>query len=84
MCTREINCWAAHEAGARLVPFSYSAPLEPAPKEVAIQITHCGVCHSDVHQIDDDWKAATFPLVPGTRRALSNACIKTNDKATST
>jgi len=32
---------------------------------VDIRISHCGICHSDVHQIDDAWKAACFPLIPG-------------------
>merc|ERR1711965_465975 len=49
-----------------LRPFSYELPsTTPPPGYVDLAITHCGVCHSDVHQIDDAWKAACFPLVPG-------------------
>jgi len=33
--------------------------------EVAIDITHCGVCHSDLHQVDDDWGNTNYPCVPG-------------------
>lgn len=35
------------------------------PGEVDIAVTHCGVCHSDLHLIDDDWGMSAFPLVPG-------------------
>ena len=33
--------------------------------EVALDITHCGVCHSDLHQVNDDWGNTVFPCVPG-------------------
>ena len=33
--------------------------------EVAIEITHCGVCHSDLHQVNDDWGNTVWPCVPG-------------------
>ena len=33
--------------------------------EVAIDITHCGVCHSDLHQVNDDWGNTVWPCVPG-------------------
>jgi uncharacterized zinc-type alcohol dehydrogenase-like protein len=40
--------------------------LKPAgPREVEIQITHCGVCHSDIHLIDNDWGISKYPLIPG-------------------
>ena len=41
------------------------SPTAPPPGYVDVAITHCGICHSDVHQIDDAWKVACFPLVPG-------------------
>jgi alcohol/geraniol dehydrogenase (NADP+) len=58
-----INAYAAKKSKARLEPFSY----EPAPLgefDVEIAITHCGICHSDVHLADGDW-GDVFPLVPG-------------------
>jgi len=33
--------------------------------EIEISITHCGVCHSDLHLIDNDWSVSAYPLVPG-------------------
>jgi len=35
------------------------------PHDVEIAVTHCGICHSDVHMIDNDWKISRYPLVPG-------------------
>lgn len=37
----------------------------PGPKDVAIAIDYCGVCHSDLHQVRDEWGGAMFPVVPG-------------------
>ncbi|KKT74884.1 MAG: Alcohol dehydrogenase GroES domain protein [Microgenomates group bacterium GW2011_GWA2_44_7] len=33
--------------------------------EVLVKVTHCGLCHSDLHMIDDDWGVSEYPLVPG-------------------
>lgn len=54
--------YAARTTGARLEPYEYDLG-EPEANEVEIAITHCGVCHTDIHIIDGDW--ATFPAVPG-------------------
>eukprot|EP00746_Dinoflagellata_sp_MGD_P075671 gnl/MRDRNA2_/MRDRNA2_30431_c0_seq1.p1 gnl/MRDRNA2_/MRDRNA2_30431_c0~~gnl/MRDRNA2_/MRDRNA2_30431_c0_seq1.p1 ORF type:complete len:423 (+),score=92.38 gnl/MRDRNA2_/MRDRNA2_30431_c0_seq1:109-1269(+) len=48
-----------------MAPWSYSMPAEPGPNHVDVEISHCGICHSDVHQIDNAWGVACFPLVPG-------------------
>lgn len=59
-----IAAWAAPKACSRLEPFSYeAAPLKAA--EVEIRISHCGICHSDVHLINNDWGSSRYPLVPG-------------------
>ncbi len=59
-----FHAYAATEAGAPLAPFEYE-PDPLAPHEVEIAISHCGICHSDLHLIDDDWGNTVFPLVPG-------------------
>lgn len=59
-----INAFAALEAKQALTPFQYEAK-ELAPYEVKIDITHCGICHSDIHLIDNDWMISKYPLVPG-------------------
>lgn len=59
-----ISAYAASAAKQALAPYSYEpAPL--SPWDVEIEISHCGICHSDVHLIDGDWSVAQFPLVPG-------------------
>jgi uncharacterized zinc-type alcohol dehydrogenase-like protein len=35
------------------------------PDDVAIQITHAGICHSDLHTCRNDWRGSRYPVVPG-------------------
>lgn len=58
------HAYAAHEPKGKLKPHDYSPPTLGAD-EVAIKIECCGLCYSDVHLIDDDWKISKYPLVPG-------------------
>ncbi|HEY0796924.1 MAG TPA: NAD(P)-dependent alcohol dehydrogenase [Acidisarcina sp.] len=60
----QIHGFAAHAAGAQLVPFKYD-PGELGAHDVEIQVTHCGVCHSDIHLIDNDWGMSQYPFIPG-------------------
>jgi uncharacterized zinc-type alcohol dehydrogenase-like protein len=41
------------------------ARRDPGPKDVEIDILFCGICHSDVHQVRDEWGGSTYPMVPG-------------------
>jgi uncharacterized zinc-type alcohol dehydrogenase-like protein len=51
-------------AGNQLERVEYSAtPM--SPKDVEIQVTHNGVCHTDIHMRDDDWGVSKFPFIPG-------------------
>ncbi len=45
-------------------PFQFSRK-DPGDNEIAVKVTHCGVCHSDVHQARDDWENTQYPCVPG-------------------
>ena len=45
---------AALVKGGPLEPFEYE-PQELGPMDVEIEISHCGLCHSDIHLIDDSW-----------------------------
>lgn len=56
--------YAAQKAGAPLTPFSFER-REPGDKDVVIEILYCGVCHSDIHQVRDEWSESMFPIVPG-------------------
>ena len=60
----EIHGLAVHAAGAHLLPFKYE-PGELKADEVEVKISHCGVCHSDVHLIDNDWGISRHPFIPG-------------------
>lgn len=59
-----IKGLAALQAKAPLVAHEFeSKPL--GPEEVEIEVSHCGICHSDIHLIDNDWNIGKYPLVPG-------------------
>lgn len=59
-----IQGLAAHAAGAELLPFHYD-PGKLGAHEVEITITHCGICHSDLHLISNDWGISQYPFIPG-------------------
>ncbi len=73
----DINAYAAREAGGKLEPYSY----DPGPlgaNDVEIDVVACGLCHSDLSMINNDWRASRYPIVPGheavgTIRAKGNA-----------
>ena len=56
--------YAAAQAKAPLGPFSFER-REPGANDVMIEIKYCGVCHSDLHQVRDEWGGSVFPMVPG-------------------
>lgn len=61
---RAVRAFAALAPGQALQPWVY----EPGPlrsDEIEVAVTHCGVCHTDVHLIDNDLGVSTYPLVPG-------------------
>ena len=59
-----IQAYAVHEPGEKLQPFEYD-PGDLAPGQVEIDVVACGVCHSDLSMIDNQWEMTAFPLVPG-------------------
>jgi alcohol/geraniol dehydrogenase (NADP+) len=59
-----IEAFAAAGPGATLTPHRYM-PRPLGPMDVEIAITHCGMCHTDLHLINDDAGISTYPLVPG-------------------
>ncbi len=56
--------YAAASAQSTLAPFSIER-REPGPRDVLINILYCGVCHSDIHQVHDEWGGSIYPMVPG-------------------
>ena len=56
--------YAAQFAGAALAPFNFER-RNPGPHDVEINILYCGVCHTDIHFINNDWGFSIYPMVPG-------------------
>ena len=56
--------YAAHSSTSPLQPFSFER-REPRPQDIQIDILYCGVCHSDLHTVRNEWTNTTYPVVPG-------------------
>jgi uncharacterized zinc-type alcohol dehydrogenase-like protein len=61
---QEFQAYAASRPNGPLEPFSFDpGPLRP--EEVEIKVTHCGLCHSDLSMLDNEWGISSYPFVPG-------------------
>ena len=58
------NSYAAQNATTPLAPFNFQR-RGPGARDVQIQILYCGVCHTDVHIVRNEWHGTTYPCVPG-------------------
>ncbi|GAB3281509.1 NAD(P)-dependent alcohol dehydrogenase [Larkinella harenae] len=56
--------YAAQTKNSDLAPWNFDR-REVGPHDVQFDILYCGVCHSDLHQIKDEWGGSIFPMVPG-------------------
>jgi uncharacterized zinc-type alcohol dehydrogenase-like protein len=56
--------YAAPALGEPLAPYTFERRAARAD-DVVIDIKFCGICHSDIHQVRDEWGGSTFPMVPG-------------------
>lgn len=59
-----VNAYAALESGATLKPYTYELG-ELLPEQVDIKVAYCGICHSDLSMINNDWRSSSYPLIPG-------------------
>ncbi|RMG41271.1 MAG: NAD(P)-dependent alcohol dehydrogenase [Candidatus Dadabacteria bacterium] len=59
-----IRAYAASEAGAELKEFEYD-PGELDKDDVELEVLHCGICHSDLSMLNNDWEMTEYPFVPG-------------------
>ncbi|CAN5602334.1 NAD(P)-dependent alcohol dehydrogenase [soil metagenome] len=64
ICMPGTKGYAADSASSPLAPFSFDR-REPKATDVQIEILFCGVCHSDLHTVRDEWSGTTYPCVPG-------------------
>ena len=58
------RAYAAMAAKTDLVPYEFDR-REVGPNDVALDIAYAGICHSDIHQVREEWGPAIFPMVPG-------------------
>ncbi len=59
-----IKAYAAFEQGGDLQPYEYSLPALKED-EIEVEVDYCGICHSDLSMVDNDWGISQYPLVPG-------------------
>lgn len=64
MSSKSTQAWAVPQAGAELEPIEVELG-EIGDDEVEIEVEHCGICHSDLSMIDNEWGRSQYPLVPG-------------------
>ncbi|KAG7968141.1 hypothetical protein I3843_08G137200 [Carya illinoinensis] len=55
--------WAAKDSSGLLSPFKFSRRAT-GDKDVRFKVLYCGICHSDLHKIKNDWGSSKYPLVP--------------------
>jgi uncharacterized zinc-type alcohol dehydrogenase-like protein len=60
----KTKAYAAQSASAALAPFSIER-RDPGPRDVQLEILYCGVCHSDLHTVRNEWRNTLYPSVPG-------------------
>jgi len=60
----KTNAYAAQSASTPLAAFNFQR-RDPGAHDVQIEILYCGVCHTDVHIVRNEWHGTTYPCVPG-------------------
>ncbi|GLU20232.1 hypothetical protein SLE2022_364420 [Rubroshorea leprosula] len=56
--------WAARDQSGHLSPFNFSRRAT-GEEDVRFKVLYCGICHSDLHFLKNDWGASDYPIVPG-------------------
>ena len=74
----KFNAYAATKAHGVLEPFSFD-PGPIGPEEVEIKVTHCGLCHSDLSMLDNEWGMSKYPFVPG--HEIAGTVVAMGDEA---
>jgi uncharacterized zinc-type alcohol dehydrogenase-like protein len=75
-----VKAYAAINASTPLIPYSFER-RELRPEDVLVEILYSGVCHSDVHQVRDEWGGSIYPMVPG--HEIVGRIIKVGSEVTS-
>ena len=61
---KNVRAYAVNSPNEKLKPFKINR-RGVGFDDVLIDILYCGVCHTDIHYIRNDWKTSNYPLVPG-------------------
>ncbi|KAF5960677.1 hypothetical protein HYC85_001886 [Camellia sinensis] len=71
--------WAASDPSGLLSPFNFSR-RETGDHEVTLKVLYCGICHSDLHVVRNEWGTSKYPLVPGYRHEIVGVVTKVGNK----
>ncbi|WP_341836246.1 NAD(P)-dependent alcohol dehydrogenase [Chitinophaga pollutisoli] len=74
-----VKAYAAQDATSAVAPWQFER-RDPGPFDVEFDILYCGVCHSDLHQIRNEWGNSIFPMVPG--HEIVGRVTRVGDKVT--
>jgi len=61
---KTVKAYASNDAGGKLIPFQYELP-ELGTDQVDIKVHYCGICHSDLSMLNNEWGMTQYPFVPG-------------------
>ncbi|KAH9614579.1 hypothetical protein KSS87_021144 [Heliosperma pusillum] len=62
--TQIVSGWAAHDKSGKITPYIFKR-RENGDNDVTIKVLYCGMCHTDLHHIRNDWGITMYPVVPG-------------------
>lgn len=74
-----VKAYAAQDASSPVAPWQLDR-RDPGPTDVEFDILFCGVCHSDLHQVRNEWGNSIFPMVPG--HEIVGRVTRVGDKVT--
>jgi len=60
----KVAAWGATEQGGKIVPL-WIPRGNCGADDIRFELLYCGVCHTDVHQVKNDWSMSAYPIVPG-------------------
>lgn len=62
--TVTVSGWAAHDSSGKITPYTFKR-RENGVNDVTIKILYCGICHTDLHHVKNEWGITMYPVVPG-------------------
>ncbi len=77
--SKEVKAYGAKASKGALEPMQINR-REAGKNDIEIDITYCGVCHSDIHTVNNDWKNSVYPVIPG--HEIIGRVVKTGPGAT--